>query len=277
MEEEGISYKEVIEKMKYWYNGYRFSIKEEYVYNPFTTLLLFDSRLFRNFWFETGTPTFLIKLIKEQAFDPKRIEDLTVEEETFSTYDIEDLNIIAILFQTGYLTIKDYLGDNIYRLYYPNKEVEISFTRVLLKDMSRVEHGITLPHIKDIVKYLREEEYERFIEKLNYFFANVPYQLYIEREAYYQTIFYLVFKLMGIDVKTEVMTSKGRIDAVVELKDRVYIFEFKLDGSAEEAMKQIKDKGYSEKYRGSGKDVYLTGVSFSMEDRKVKEYKIEKI
>ena len=269
---EDVSNAELIEKITYWYNGFCFSGTCEKVFNPFSMLLLFDNARFSNYWFESATPSFLIKLIKEKSFDIKKMQDLEVREENLSTYEIEDLALVPLLFQTGYLTIKGYDDEFMtYRLGYPNFEVENSFQYALLRSYSYAE---TNGYLVSLIRALRNDDFETFFDTLRIFFADIPYDLHIKKEKYYQTVFYLIFSLIGLKVEAEVKTNKGRIDAVIIDKD-VYIFEFKFNGDKENALRQINDKRYFEKYQGTGKEIYLFGVEFA--DRNVGEWAVEKI
>ena len=269
---ENVSNAELIKKITYWYNGFCFSLTCEKVFNPFSMLLLFDNVRFSNYWFESATPSFLIKLIKEKNFDIKKMKNLEVREENLGTYEIEDLSLVPILFQTGYLTIKGYDNDFMtYSLKYPNFEVENSFQYALLRSYSYTE---TNGYLVSLIRALRNNAFEVFFDTLRIFFADIPYDLQINKEKYYQTIFYLIFSLVGLKVKAEVKTNKGRIDAVIIDKD-IYIFEFKFNGDKDKALSQIKEKKYFEKYQGTDKEIYLFGVEFA--DRSVGEWVVEKI
>ncbi len=264
----------IIKKIKYWYNGYRFSAKKLYVYNPFSTLLLFKQKSFKFHWFETGTPTFLIELMKKQnTFSLKEMVDNQVSEEAFSSYEIENLEILPLLFQTGYLTIKNYDKQvRLYELGYPNFEVNNAFTERLIKTFSCLEPGMAEGYIVKLIRSLQSNDLENFFETLRIFFANIPYTIQLKQEKYYQTIFYLIFSLLGLRVQAEVTTNRGRIDAVIELKKSVYIFEFKLFGTPQEALAQIKEKQYYEKYLDLEKKITLVGVAFDSEERNIGEH-----
>ncbi len=269
---EDVSNAELIKKITYWYNGFCFSGTCEKVFNPFSMLLLFDNVRFSNYWFESATPSFLIKLIKEKSFDIKKMQNLEVREENLSAYEIEDLSIVPLLFQTGYLTIKGYDNEFMtYRLGYPNFEVENSFQYALLRSYSYTE---TNGYLVSLIRALRNDDFNAFFETLNIFFADIPYDLHINKEKYYQTVFYLIFSLIGLKVEAEVKTNKGRIDAVIIDKE-IYIFEFKFNGNKNKALSQIKEKKYFEKYKNTGKEIYLFGVEFA--DRNVGEWVVEKM
>jgi len=269
-ETEGVSNAELIEKITYWYNGFCFSRTCERVFNPFSMLLLFDNARFSNYWFESATPSFLIKLMKEKNFDIKRLKEMEVREESFGAYELENLAALPLLFQTGYLTIKEY--DKTFMTYilgYPNFEVENSFQYALLNSYSNMHVD---GYLIDLIRALRNDDFETFFDTLRIFFANIPYDLHIKKEKYYQTVFYLIFSLIGLKVEAEVKTNKGRIDSVIIDKD-IYIFEFKFDGDKDQALNQIKDKKYFEKYHGERKKIYLFGVEFA--DRNIGKWVVE--
>ena len=272
---EAIKKSELIEKIIFWYNGFCFSRSCEKVFNPFSMLLLFDNARFSNYWFESATPSFLTKLIKKKNFDLKGLDGVKVSESAFSSYEIENLKIVPILFQTGYLTITGYNKERMeYTLAYPNFEVKNSMTECLAEAYSFVERELVHGYAWKLIDALRDHDYELFFDTLRVFFANIPYDLHIAREKYYQTVFYLIFSLIGLKVEAEVRTNKGRIDAVIMDKD-VHIFEFKFEKDKDKALSQIKEKRYFEKYQSAGKDVYLFGVEFK--DRNVGEWVVEKI
>jgi len=244
----------LLDNVRRWYDGFRFAPEAERVYNPFSTLLLFKTQRFANYWFETGTPTFLIEMIHQNNYDVESLHNLRVSEMAFSTYDIKQLELIPLLVQTGYLTIKDYDDETqIYTLSYPNYEVENAFLVYLLDAFSSIEQGLSESHLVRMIEALRGYEMDTFFNILKILFANIDYDLHVKNEKYYQTIFYLVFKLMGLRIDAEVKTSVGRIDAVVELVDRLYLFEFKLNKDATVALDQIDAKKYHEKYAAHGK------------------------
>ena len=274
-ESEGVSKPELIKKITYWYNGFYFSRSCEKVFNPFSALLLFKKLSFGNYWFESATPSFLIKLIKEKELDLKRLDGVKVDESAFSSYEIENLKVVPILFQTGYLTITDYDKERMeYTLAYPNFEVKNSMTKCLAEAYSFVERELVHGYAWNLIDALRGHDFDTFFDTLRVFFANIPYDLQISKEKYYQTVFYLIFSLIGLKVKAEVKTNKGRIDAVIIDKE-IYIFEFKFNGNKNKALSQIKEKKYFEKYKNTGKEIYLFGVEFA--DRNVGEWVVEKM
>ena len=276
---QSLSRENLLGRMKQWYKGYRFSKKDTLVYNPFSTLRFFEEQQFSNFWFESGTPTFLPKLMKSQGYDGGSIEAEGVDEAGFSTYEITNLRIPALLFQTGYTTIKDYNPDtNLFTLGFPNSEVESSFIKYLAETYTSRSAG-DIPQLGLLMKKaLSEADFPRLEEIIQSFFASIPYHLHEKAsEAYYHTIFYIVFKMMGAKIQAEELTNLGRIDAVLEFPDKLYVMEFKLDESADAALAQIKKKQYGQKFRVSspGKTLYLLGLAFSRQKRNLSEWKVE--
>ncbi len=264
-------------EIRSWYDGFCFSKRCAPVYNPFSLLLLLDMQDFRNYWFETGTPTFLIKLIKEKGYNIQLMDNLLVDELAFSSYEVGDLGVIPLLFQTGYLTIKAYDPETrLYKLYYPNYEVENAFSKYLLSAFTPVKNGLVGSYLQQLAQAMRAQDWESFFETLQVFFADIPYDIQLSQEKYYQSIFYLIFKLIGLHIDAEVRTNRGRIDAVIEMDAGVFIFEFKLDGSADEALAQIKARGYAEKYAARD-DVTLIGEAFSTEKRGVEAWEVETV
>jgi hypothetical protein len=277
-QKEGLSRQALLDKIKHWYNGYRFSEKEISVYNPFSTLLLFTEQKFSEYWFETATPTFLVKLIQEQQFDVTDIEKLRIEKADFSTYEIDELNVLPLLYQTGYLTIKSYNPDGeYYELDYPNREVEIAFLKSLLAYFSKVGKPVQSSFIFDMVAALKKQSFADFFQVLESFLLTIPFDLHIPLEKYYQNIFYFVFTLVGLRLNVEVHTNRGKIDAVMEGKDWIMIFELKVDQTAQEALAQIKEKGYADQYRFQQKAIYLIEINFDSKKRNVTDYVVEQL
>lgn len=264
---------EALAQIRLWYNGFRFTKADVTLYNPFSLVYFFDVLDFRNYWFDSGTPSFLVNLIREQRYSLEEVQQRKVGELAFSAYELENLAIVPLLYQTGYLTIKGY--DPVQRLYelgYPNREVEDAFLTYILGFFSKVEPGLNEAYLWQMVDALRAGNLEEFFAVLQLFFAHIPYTLQVKREKYYQTIFYLIFTLMGLRTQAEVVTNRGRIDAVVEVATAIYIFEFKLNGSAEAALDQIKTTAYYERYQRQGKPLRLVGVNFSTRKRGVTQW-----
>ena len=270
----GASKNHLIQTIQKWYNGYSWD-GENFVYNPFSILNLFNANSFENFWFSTGTPTFLIELIKNQQCDVVEFENLPVKSYTFDSYDIENMDIAALLFQTGYLTIKKIIlekNEKTYHLSYPNKEVRDSFLNHLFGEFTQKKMGFNTRLLERIGKAVEADDMDRFIQEIKSLFASIPYHMFIgEREAYYHSIIYLVLRLNGAAVRGEDPTNIGRIDAVLETGNKIYVMEFKM-GSEQEAIAQIKEKKYYEKYLNSGKEIVLMGIGFDPEKRNISNY-----
>lgn len=276
---QGMTNDDLIGNIRKWYNGYSWD-GENFVYNPYSVLNLFNANRFRNFWFTSGTPTFLIQLIKGHKSEIKDFENLAVENYTFDSYDIENMDIAALLFQTGYLTVKKITIEDLvetYHLSYPNKEVRDSFLTYLLGEFSQNNISSSIRILNQINKALSIGNIDGFIREIKSLFSSIPYHIFIkEREAYYHSIIYLTLKLAGANIGCEDSTNTGRIDAVLETKNRIYIMEFKL-GSEQEALEQIKKKKYYEKYLGSGKEIVLLGIGFDIEQRNVGNFLLERL
>lgn len=266
--------------IKKWYNGYSWDGKQ-FVYNPFSVLNFFRKKQFGNYWFESGTPTLMIKLIKTFNIDIEQLEHYRAGESVFSSFEIGRLHVVSLMFQTGYLTIKKVeqadKHKRIYTLSYPNIEVKESFLEYLLGDFSaRFADEITVV-VEQLKKSLETGNGETFFETMKSVFARIPYDMFVkEREGYYQTVIYLVLMLIGISIRTEVETNQGRIDAVIETAHFIYVMEFKL-GTADEALNQIREKQYYQQFSNSSKTVTLIGAGFDIEKRNIGSYKIESI
>ncbi len=267
----------VLEKLKTWYNGYRFTTKEVLVYNPFSILNVFEKGVFQNYWFETATPAFLIHLIKEKKYPIVELENLQLQETALAAYDLDRLDLEPLLLQTGYLTIHEFDGAR-YHLGYPNQEVKSAFLSYLYKSFSNIPSTTLREQYSRLHEYLAQEQLELFIETTNAILSAIPY-LHIEGqdEHFYHTVFYLMLAASGVLVQTEVLTSRGRIDMEVYFRERVYIVELKCNQSAEQAIAQIKAKKYFERHLQSGKKILLLGINFSTAERRIAEWRIEEI
>jgi Predicted AAA-ATPase/PD-(D/E)XK nuclease superfamily len=258
------------EEIRKWYNGYAWDLDVK-VYNPFSLLNFFTKRTFRNYWFETGTPTFLVNLTKRRQLVD--FEGITLFLEELGAYGIEKIDLIPLMFQTGYLTLIKQNDDDSYELDYPNLEVRRSFLNVLVNSyiQDEVNSGTTL--VNKLRSSLETGDLEKVQQIINTLFKSIPYTLWQkENEHFYHAIIHLIFKLLGIYVDSEVQTSDGRMDALVRLEKYVYCFEFKLDESAEKALEQIAKKEYLTPYLHQNKKCIGIGVNFSREEKKVKEF-----
>ncbi|MFN8577984.1 MAG: AAA family ATPase [Candidatus Sericytochromatia bacterium] len=283
-EENEISIEKTKIELKKWYNGYSWNGKD-FVYNPYSLLSVFTKKEFDNYWFETGTPTFLIKMIKEHNLNIQKLENLFLSIKSFSAFEVDNMNVYALLFQTGYLTIKEIMRNDLekeYVLSYPNMEVKDSLLNYLLDDFASqiVDDDIS---INEMVRKLKSNDLEGLINIFKSIFGTIAVKMQpdkkvslYERELYYHTIFYLIFRLIGSKIKAEFSTSKGFIDAVAETNSHVYIFEFKMN-NPEIAINQIREKKYYESFLSSNKEIVLVGVSFDSENKNIKDWKIEEM
>ncbi len=260
------------EKIRQWYNGYKWDISGETVYNPFSLLTFFQNQgKFENYWYTTGTPTFLMKMCREHHL--YEFDEISIHQSDLSNFDIENLKIEPILFQTGYLTI---LGENpifrSYKLGFPNMEVRESYLRNLLEayiDSDRLKSSIIFENLS---KAFETKNMELFKDTINSAFAHIPYSLWQkENEQYYHALIHLIFSLMGVYIYSEVQTQKGRTDAIVMYLNEVYIMEFKLNKSAKEAFFQIENKGYADRFKLSGMPIHKIGINFSSELKAIEE------
>ncbi|MDW8087035.1 MAG: AAA family ATPase, partial [Candidatus Calescibacterium sp.] len=271
-----------LEDIKIWYNGY--SWLGEPVYNPFDVLLYLDKRIFRPYWFETGTPSFLIKVLVERRFHIPELDDLRAGEGIIGSFDVDFIEPENLLFQTGYLTIRGMKrigARTIYVLTYPNLEVKISLNDYILNYLLRNE-AVKERSVGDLLDVMERGDLDglRFI--LERLFASIPYQWYRDvggYESFYVSVIYSFFYASGLDVVGEDTTNRGRIDLTVRFGGRCYIFEFKvveMEGSEPKALEQIRSKRYWEKYKNF-KEIYLIGIDFSAEKRNIINFEWHKL
>ncbi len=264
---------DVMERLRLYYDGYRFSRRDVRTFNPFSVLSALKQKDFKKYWFETGTPTFLVDLLRERGWYLPKIENMRATEAMFSVYELERLQLEALLFQTGYVTIKDVKGE-LYTFDYPNQEVKTAFLEALLR--SGIRGGENHWNFVLLAEYLMEEDMAAFMETMTAIYASIPYTLETKRdEAYFHTIFYLMVSASGANARSEVLTCDGRIDLAVHFPDKIYIMEFKCNQSPHTALQQIREKGYDHPYRRSGKKIILVGIDFDTETRNVAGWKVE--
>ena len=267
---------ELLTKIKTWYNGFRFTKAPITLYNPFSTLLLLDSQEFQYHWFATGTPTYLMDLIREHRLDVTAVEGSTLSPNETASYNVDNLDVYlpALLFQTGYLTIVEIESEGeLFTLGYPNLEVREAFNQSLMQSLTGGGQSpeVTVIHLRNA---LNRDDLPEVFRILKLFFSKIPYDIQEPTEKYYQSLFYLIFTLIGTRIRAEVRTNKGRIDAIVETQTHLYIFEFKLNGTTAEALKQIESKEYAFPYQDSGKVIHKIGVAFSIAERNVVDWEI---
>ncbi|MBI4648847.1 MAG: AAA family ATPase, partial [Bacteroidia bacterium] len=219
----------IIAELRGYYNGYSWNLNRERVYNPFSVLKFFNERAFKNYWFSTGTPTFLINAIKNRKELPEKTGNILVGEAFFDKFEIEHIDIYSLMFQSGYLTIKDTDGFGGYRLGYPNREVEQSFLSQLMEAYSHSYLSETTQAIQYITRGLHYNDWDSIIKQLNILFSSVPYPLFrADSEFYYHSIIHTALSLVGVDLHSELQTSTGRIDTVIKTEKYIYIVEFKM-------------------------------------------------
>lgn len=264
-----------IAKLKARYDGYHFEENTVGLYNPFSVLNTLSRLRYKDYWFETGTPTFLVDLLKMHNY---RLPDMTkerVSDDVINSVDSLSTNPVPVIYQSGYLTIKGY--DERFKKYllgFPNKEVEEGFLNFLLPLYTSA--GNNSPFLVDeFVQDVESGNPERFMQRMKAFFADTSYQVVGNAELYFQNAMYLVFKIMGFYTQVERPTSDGRIDAIIQTPNYIYVIECKLDRTADEAIKQIENNGYAEPFLMDKRKLYKIGVSFSSETRGVAEYKIK--
>ncbi|MDR1380321.1 MAG: ATP-binding protein, partial [Tannerella sp.] len=267
---------EAFAEMKKRYDGYHFSCESEDMYNPFSVLNTFFGNRFGNYWFETGTPTFLVKMLKDVDFDiPKLENDIDIPADAIMDYRTDNRDPVPVLYQSGYLTIKTYNEKtNVYTLGIPNEEVKYGFFKELLAVYMPGKNINREFYAGNFAEDLWAHDIERFMTRLKAFFADIPYELNNREERHYQTVFYILFRLLGQFVRVEYRTATGRIDAVVETSDAVHVFEFKLEqnATAEQALAQIDAKDYLIPFTASGKQLVKIGVEFGGNERGVKRW-----
>ncbi len=270
-------------QIRAWYNGYNWT--GEAVYNPFDLLLLFEKRQFKPWWFETGTPTFLVELLTQRGFFTPDLARRQTSMELLSTFDVEQINSDALLFQTGYLTIhqveEPLLGYWVYTLGYPNHEVETSLNAALLIGYGADGQRAFENRLR-LLQLLTRADCMGLQALFAAFFASIPHDWHrnnpiAQYEGYYASVFYSYFAALGLPITLEDATNHGQLDMTVRFNRHLYLFEFKVveltpDGRA---LQQIKDRGYADKYRAAGEPIHLIGVEFSRESRTVVGFEVE--
>ncbi|MDR1597122.1 MAG: ATP-binding protein [Treponema sp.] len=279
-EKNGMSYEDALAGMQKRYNGYHFSAGAEGVFNPFSVLNTLAKRNFAYYWFQTGTPTYLIRQLQKTGFDLREFAGgLTVPAQSITDYRMNGGSPVPILYQSGYLTIQDYNRQfDSYTLGFPNQEVEYGFLNSLLPYYMPRNPDRQDFFVGNFIKDLQAGHVDGFMNRLKAFFAGIPYELNDKTERHYQTLFYLVFRLMGQYTEVEQRGSQGRSDAVVRTADTVYLFEFKLatGGAAnpvEAALRQIDEKGYLIPWTASGKKLVKVGAVFDPAARTLGDWK----
>jgi hypothetical protein len=264
---------EYFDKLKETYDGIRFTKENVTVYNPVSFTNAMSQADFKNYWYETGTQTFLLKLLLENKYDISLLESLQAPPEAFSSFEVDRLDLMALMYQTGYLTIKGYNDKTeIYTLSYPNREVKESFLRGLSGYFVSPGQKNTAVFVAQLDEAFRNNDLNGVFIVLKTFYANIDYEIKLSYEKYYQTVFYLLFTLLGYHAEVENHTNDGRMDAVIKTSTHIYVIEFKLDKTANEALQQIKDREYLQKFALDQRQKVLIGVDFDSESGQIKEW-----
>mgnify|MGYP002398035714 CR=1 FL=1 len=265
---------DMLAMIAHWYNGFSWDGVNR-VYVPFSTLVFLEQQIFANLWFSTATPSFLIKLIRERQIPPYELEGFSADTKLLDSADINKVDVYSLLFQTGYLTVKrTWLGTEgqMYDLGYPNYEVSQAFQRHLLGEyIGRSLDQKSKTILNKLSKSLHVQNVEGLIKVLKTVYAGIPHTLFLPQEAYYHSLVYLLLKLLGFTIHAEPLTNLGRIDAVLDLPEAVYILEFKMS-TAQIALQQIRSKQYDLPYRNQGKPIHLIGIAFDPEKRNIAEW-----
>lgn len=270
----GMTTDECYEQLRKNYDGYHFDIETPGIYNPFSVLNTLSSQRFKDYWFETGTPTFLVYQLQKTNYPLEMITKEELTADTLNSIEIMDENPLPLLFQSGYLTLKGYDEEfKTYRLGFPNREVEEGFVKYLVPFYSPSKADQPLTYIGNFVKEVRNGNAEAFMRRMERFFDGGDYQVAGKAELYFQNTLWALFKLLGLYVDVERHTTDGRMDIVVQTPQFVYILELKIDQSAEIALQQIEEKQYAKPFEGDDRTIFKIGVNFSSETRRMTEWK----
>ena len=272
-ETQGLSYDKLCTKLKEYYDGYHFTHNSIGIYNPFSLLNAFKYKEFGSYWFETGTPTYLVKLLKKHHYDLEQMAHEETDAQVLNSIDSESTNPIPVIYQSGYLTIKGYDERfGIYRLGFPNREVEEGFIRFLLPFYANVNKVESPFEVQKFVREVETGDYDSFFHRLQSFFADTTYEVIREQELHYENVLFIVFKQVGFYTKVEYHTNDGRIDLVLQTEKFIYIMEFKLNGTAEEALQQINNKRYALPFEADGRKLFKIGINFSEKTRNIEKW-----
>ena len=274
--ENEMTYEEALSELQHHYDGYHFSGRGEDVYNPYSLFNTLASNEFDDYWFSTGTPTFLIELLQEKHLDMLELDDITATADRFDTPTEKIIDPVPVLYQSGYLTIKAYSRrSKIFKLGFPNTEVKTGFSNSLFRyyapDNLGEKDALYAAYYKCLVEH---DDMEAFIPHLQTFYKKFPYTLVNNNERHYQAVFYTCLLMLGADVRAEVPTADGRIDMLLFTKESIYVFELKYGQSADAAMLQINQKDYAAAFAEDGRKVYKVGINFSADRRSIESWKV---
>lgn len=258
------------------YDGYHFYPNSQGIYNPFSMLNTLAYRVYNDYWFETGTPTFLVHQLQKTNY---RLDEMTEEKltaDTLNSIDIVDENPLPLLYQSGYLTIKSYDEEfRTFQLGFPNREVRDGFVKYLVPFYMPKKNDKTTFDISNFVREIRTGDADGFMRRLEAFFANGDYALMGDKELYFHNAMYVFFTLLGLYVEVERHTTNGRMDILVQTKDYIYIFELKIDQSADIALQQIETKGYAKPFAADPRKLFKIGLNFSTGKRCIDDWRVE--
>ena len=270
----------LIEEIRKWYNGYCFSdnFNPLKVYNPFSIINFFSNFSFKNYWINSGNTKFLFDFFKLNNYENLDFENITLNMGDLDKTEIESIKLEALLFQTGYLTIESYSHENLkFKLKIPNFEIKYSFFNDLILYIYKNKNDIYFDFLIKIKNLLEKCKFEELFENLKIYFAGFQYDIKIDRESYYQSLLYALFDLASIRAKTEENTNNGRIDLIIESEKHFCIIELKLNKTAEEAINQVENRKYYQKYLKYKKDIYIFGINFNSEINNIDQYLVKKI
>ena len=268
---------ETLRKLKEKYDGYHFTWPSPDIYNPFSLLNALERKKIDNYWFGSGTPTYLVEMLRKFHVLPSEVgHSMQAMASDFDAPTEKMESIVPLLYQSGYLTIKGYDEEfGMYRLGFPNREVEEGFVRFLLPFYANINKVESPFEIQKFVREVRSGDYDSFFRRLQSFFADTTYEVIREQELHYENVLFIVFKLIGFYTQVKYHTSKGRIDLVLQTDKFIYVIEFKLDGTAEEALQQIHDKHYALPFASDRRKLFKIGVNFSAETRNIEKWIVE--
>ena len=266
----GMTAEECMNLLKERYDGYHFEETVPGMYNPFSLLNTLAKKKFGSYWFETGTPTYLVTLLQMHDYNLEKMAKVQTTANVLDSINAESTNPIPVIYQSGYLTIKGYNPRfQMYTLGFPNKEVEEGFMKYLVPFYTKFDEVESSFQIQSFVDDVENGRTDQFIKRLRSFFADTPYEIVKDLENHYQNVLFVISRLMGFYTKAEYHTSEGRIDMVIQTKDYCYVLEFKLDGTAEQALQQIQDKHYTLPFELNGQKIIRIGMNFSSETRNI--------
>lgn len=270
-----MTYEETCTRLKEAYDGYHFRQNSEGIYNPFSVLNTFAKQEFGSYWFETGTPTYLVELLKQNHYNLEQMSHEKTNSEVLNSI-YADESPIPVIYQSGYLTIKDYdpRFEN-YILGFPNREVEEGFIKFLMPFYTNVNKVESPFEIQQFTREIESGQPDAFLRRLQSFFADTPYELIRDLEVHYQNVLFIVFRLVGFYVKAEYHTSEGRVDLVLQTDRYIYVMEFKLEGSAEEALQQIETKHYARPFEADSRQLFKIGINFDNNTRNIERWIVE--